>query len=308
MSSIRSTRWCFTLNNYSPEEVALLQEHVLLETSKVKFLTWGEEVGEEGTPHLQGCVFLDTTQSLVYVKRVLSPRAHWEKMAGRPQAAIDYCHKDAHNVWSWGTPPKGAGTRTDIAMMHEDLQANVPLQEISNRHFGLFLRYSRGVERWTSLNSSGLDRPAPQILWIYGESGTGKSLAAKEVVATVGPEQVYALSATPTGAWWDGYTGQKYVLMDDFRGNWMPHFQALRTLDGGQLQVAFKGGMVWLKATRFIVTSNKPPQDTYAEDPSGALMRRIVDFAWVFQIVNGERVCESSPKVHADEEWDFIAP
>ena len=47
--------WVFTLNNYTDEEVEILNG-VLEDATKCRYGVYGREVGESGTPHLQGFV------------------------------------------------------------------------------------------------------------------------------------------------------------------------------------------------------------------------------------------------------------
>lgn len=49
----RSTfrNWCFTLNNYTPEEEILIQSKV---PDEISYVAYSHEQGKEGTPHLQG--------------------------------------------------------------------------------------------------------------------------------------------------------------------------------------------------------------------------------------------------------------
>lgn len=82
-------RWAFTLNNYTKEqEEKLYKNLVLLDTNYI----YGFEVGENGTPHLQGYVeFKKKTRPIEAIK---IKEIHWEKCKGNRKQNIDYCSKD----------------------------------------------------------------------------------------------------------------------------------------------------------------------------------------------------------------------
>ena len=49
-SSIQTSRYCFTLNNYGPEDLSEICERL---RSSSNYFIIGKEIGESGTPHLQ---------------------------------------------------------------------------------------------------------------------------------------------------------------------------------------------------------------------------------------------------------------
>lgn len=78
--------WCFTFNNYSNVET--------LETIFKGFCQWyvfQEEIGANGTPHLQGTICLKTKQRLSELKHI-DPAIHWEPTKA-VKASILYCTK-----------------------------------------------------------------------------------------------------------------------------------------------------------------------------------------------------------------------
>jgi len=53
----QSFNWCFTLNNYTDEEMEQIKN--LAPSGIIQYIAFGEEIGEEGTPHLQGYLRLN---------------------------------------------------------------------------------------------------------------------------------------------------------------------------------------------------------------------------------------------------------
>jgi len=81
--------WCFTLNNYSMEEMARLEQ--LFVDGNIEYL-FGEEIGEEkGTPHLQG--YIRSKTRIRPDEKFKNKRIHWEKCRGSEEQNTRYCRK-----------------------------------------------------------------------------------------------------------------------------------------------------------------------------------------------------------------------
>lgn len=81
-------KWVFTINNYTQNEIDLLSNS---ECSIVPKIMFQSEMGEEGTPHLQG--WLEFTQKKRPMSVFKSTKIHWEKMNGSIRDNINYCGK-----------------------------------------------------------------------------------------------------------------------------------------------------------------------------------------------------------------------
>lgn len=79
--------WCFTLNNYTEEDIISLKN--ISSTVPVKYI-FQKEKGENGTPHLQGYMGFDTKLRPLSLK--LNKAIHWEKCRNI-EASINYCQK-----------------------------------------------------------------------------------------------------------------------------------------------------------------------------------------------------------------------
>ena len=88
----RKRGWCWTLNNYTEEEVRKLKKLSTLST--VEKLIFGKEVGKEcGTPHLQGYIYWSYGKTFEDMKRI-NPRLHLEAAVGGYMSQTIYCTKD----------------------------------------------------------------------------------------------------------------------------------------------------------------------------------------------------------------------
>ncbi len=89
--SIQSKRWCFTLNNPTEDDIKAFSE----DRDRFERLIFQEEMGENGTPHLQGAFTFKKKQRADGVLRRLlgHKRTHLEVMRGELQDQ-QYCNKE----------------------------------------------------------------------------------------------------------------------------------------------------------------------------------------------------------------------
>lgn len=85
------------------------------------------------------------------------------------------------------------------------------------------------------------------MLILWGDAGAGKSTDAREFDS----DRFHK----PRNRWWDGYFGQRTVIIDDFYG-WLPIDELLRMVDRAPYRVEFKGGSVEFLSKWLIITSN----------------------------------------------------
>lgn len=142
-----STRWVLTLNNPT---VAEREQWVLVFEDElvVRYGIIGDEVGEQGTPHLQGFVIFEQPCSITHVKTLLGNRLHAEKAKGTSKQAATYCKKEG-NFTEHGSFPGQQGKRTDIDSFVDwiKLQEHKPNdREIASNFPTLFTRYPRLVQ------------------------------------------------------------------------------------------------------------------------------------------------------------------
>lgn len=82
-----SRRICFTKNNYSDQDI-----ENLLDEKRFSYVIIGKEVGESGTPHLQGYAeFFKVTK---YASLAKYYKMHCEVTRGTGYEAVTYCKKD----------------------------------------------------------------------------------------------------------------------------------------------------------------------------------------------------------------------
>lgn len=84
-----SKKWCFTYNNYDNGSIGSIIS--ICELNDIKYII-GEEIGENGTPHLQG--YIHSPIKLRPIEFFKIKEIHWEKAKGTESENITYCSKD----------------------------------------------------------------------------------------------------------------------------------------------------------------------------------------------------------------------
>jgi len=253
--------WCFTDNNYTgfPPEM----------TDKMRYMVFQCELGEEtGTPHLQG--YIEFLEPVRMPKKFL-PRAHWEKKIATREDARKYCMKDDTRdeilehpgPFEFGTWDTCQGQRTDLIEFNNFIKIEKPTEyEILERFPNMVFNNLRYVQHVQRVMRNKFDRRDPNnppiITCYYGPSGAGKTRRAFE---ELGPE-CYIKTST-TKEWWQGYEGQKQVLIDEADKGFLKLCDFLHILDRYPVIVNVKGGDCQFNPTHITLTANKHPAFWY---------------------------------------------
>lgn len=229
-----------------------------------------ESTPSTGRLHFQGYILLKSPRTLKFVREILKSDPHLEKRLGSHEQAKAYCTKEESRVegpWEQGTEPK-PGKRTDILGAKKILDEGGSISEVAESNFELWCRNYKAFEKYILLKVK-VRSEAPHVIWIHGPSGTGKSKRAYEFATQ--KESFYY--KPPANKWWDGYTGQEVVVIDDYKGAWELEY-LLTLLDRYPLKVEVKGGSVEFNSKYIVITSNKRPA-RYCTDEPKQLLRRI---------------------------------
>lgn len=257
----RSRAWCFTWNN-PPEN------HDLIVLPLGDYIIYQLECGNEGTRHLQGTIYFKSAKSFDSVKQLL-PSAHLEPCKHLAKS-IEYCSKSDTRLsgpYERGQRPR-QGARNDLAELADQLRSNTSLKSIAESDPAAYIRYHRGLTAFATL----FHQPRTwemEVFVCWGPTGSGKTRYCHE--------KAPAAFWKEKGDWWDGYSGEPDVIIDEWAMD-TPITTLLRWLDRYPLRVPIKGGFVQFVAKRVFITSNIPFHDWYPNalaEHKAALARRV---------------------------------
>lgn len=307
MSRFRNA--CWTLNNYTETEEESIRNLLNSHPQRVKYLVYGMEKGENGTPHLQGYIELMNGCTLKSIKKLLGERAHIEMRRGTSEQAVTYCKKDGSFV-ELGTPSK-QGSRKDLDEVRQ-LALSEGMRAVTRTYNHQNIKVA---EAFLTHNETPRDWK-PTIKWFYGETGLGKSRKARHWLKEEGLEgDIY--TKTDGKNWWPGYDGHKGVIIDDFRDSWWSLTEMLSLLDRYEKRIEYKGGYRQFRPTHIVVTSCMSPYDCYKATGESIkqLIRRIdliehFIFEWVPKEGCTEVVAQKSTgnTIAVDLDNDEITP
>lgn len=259
-----SRAWTFTLHE---------SDWRYEENPEVKYIIYQlERAPSTGKLHIQGYVQWTKPSRMTKLKTIGLGKAHAEIARGSPEQNKAYCSKEESRVdgpWEYGEISK-QGQRNDLATALAKLDEGESLKTVIQEAPNL-LRVMRNLKEYKALTVEPRHPTQPvetTVLW--GPAGTGKSKRAFEE----NPGAYWLTLEAGRPLWWDGYEGQDTVIIDDYDGE-IPYRTLLKILDRYPLQVHTKGNMIHLSATKFVITSNKPPENWYPVEDLEPLRRRL---------------------------------
>ena len=264
-------QWIGTLNNYTDEDVVNFRAWCEKNTT---YSICGYEVAPTtGTPHLQSFHQMRGTPKFAAFK-VLFPSVDVTPV-GKDNGCVAYCAKEGKVAFEIGEyVKKTPGKRTDREELAQLALSGATMMELAQSNPVGVMTYGQGLQRLVSLSEKPRDRNIPKIVKVYfGATGTGKTRKAFDEF-----EDPYIWEPS-MNHWFDGYSGHKQVILDEFRGQ-LPLGMLLRLLDRYPMRVQYKGGSTQFVADEIIITSPMHPREWYRDvvnDRIEQLLRRITD-------------------------------
>lgn len=265
----KAKRWCYTINNPTADPTTPKDEF--------SYHVYGREVGESGTPHLQGFIIFNKPKRLNQVKNLISDKGHYEVAKGKNKQASDYCKKDG-DFQEFGTLPEENAVKGGQANKerYERAFKQAKAGDLDTIDPDLLVKHYRTFKQ-IKTDYVGDVPPLDYLpgIWIYGSSGIGKSKFARS--------QYPGAYVKNCNKWWDHYQNEENVIIDDFDDTHTCLGHHLkRWADHYAFTAETKGGSIYIRPKWIIVTSQFSIQDIFHSDHPTleALSRRfkLIDF------------------------------
>ena len=282
-----SRGWCFTWNNYTDDNIEYVKSLIDSQKPKVRYVVFGKEVGEKGTPHLQGYIYFENKQRFDSVRKLIKNN-HVEEQRGTIDQAVDYCKKE-NDFIEIGSKPVN-GKRTDLDAVYAKIKEGVSIDDIIVDTPDVYNYAHRAMHKLEDVQMRKRFRNfMTEGEWIYGPTGVGKSEYA---FSQIEKSYVYPYD----NGWCDAYRQQEIFILDEFRGQ-IPFNELLRMVDKHPNYSVRRRGREPLPflSKKVIVTSSLHPRDVFhslsGSDSLSQLYRRFK----IYQIDEDGTLHEETP-------------
>jgi hypothetical protein len=262
MSKARS--FVFTINNYTEDDV------VACDTVVCKYICYGQEVGECGTPHLQGYISFATPRTLSSVSKKLK-RAHLDVARGTVEDNVKYCSKEQHGFVERGVRPMTSSEGGSLSAQRYALaRAAAREGRFDDIPDDLHARFDKYYQRvYFAEKSKNVPDGVPHISeWMWGRSGCGKSTTARKE----NPGAYLKMR----NKWWDDYQFEETVIIDDVDPTHELKFGAFLKdyADHHKFRVEMKGSSCVIRPLKIVVTSQYPIEHCFKEPETIEALKR----------------------------------
>ncbi len=268
---MQSRNWCFT-DFEKLDLVAIYKEYKDI----IRYIGWGIEICPTTKKiHHQGWIQFVNKKRMGGVKKVFgTKKIHIESCMGNEIQNDKYCAKD--KKFEYLGKYIVQGQRTDLESIKKKLDEGANIETIAEDHFGDFIRYHAGLEKYKKICDKRLTKKFRKIEVniVCGPTGTNKTRNAVEE-----NENAFKIEGANL-KWFDGYDMESTLIIDEYNND-IPITKLLNLLDGYQLRLEIKGSFTYANWTKVIITTNLRPEELHAkakQEHVNALNRRVTNW------------------------------
>jgi len=270
---VRYRNIVFTINSVTRDNFS---ENFLIPSEVILFCIVGfEKAPTTGRQHVQGYCEFNRQVEFSHLRKWL-PHAWIARSRGNQEQNIAYCSKseDFEEYGIRGT--KKPGARTDLDRVIDIINNNPQCPMRAMIREGYVSGQQQRAAEFILKYSMQVRTEPPELIWITGPSGVGKSRMAWQIC---GYENTYVKNSL--SKWFDGYDGHENLILDDMkpltdRDDIVVMF-LLALFDVNPIRVETKGSSRQFMSSRIVITSIYEPcqilRNFVGEDPFQVVRR-----------------------------------
>lgn len=267
-------------------------------------------------PHIQAMLSFDNARSINHVAKLLGDKPQqitaWRGDSNNGYAYLIHATTDAQNKHQYDPKEVRASKGFDYVKEMEKISAEIIAKRNTKRtnidslldslYVGAITKkdledrltgsqYGKVKRQIEDVWSKYLQKRADEwrqemisqnkhvkVIWIDGNSGTGKTSLAKDIAKKF--EQEYFLSGSSKD-YFQNYAGEHIVILDEFRSNTIPYADLLKLLDPFGIEKAVNAPSRYydkaIACEVFIITSPYTPYEFYEECFKGQNLKKCID-------------------------------
>lgn len=274
----KSRSWFCVWNNpqnhideTEPEKIIYKIIEIWTENHPTRTCAINYEIGDNGTPHCH-MVLEDSNQVRFSTITNMFSGIHVEETKGNKAQAEDYIYKRepfsekkhtlVHPPVFYGEIKAHQGARNDLYIIQELLEQGKTPNQILDENF-LYRKHETMIRKhfFRLREKSTPPHRKITVYWHVGESGSGKSFFYTELCEKYGRDNIFLLTDYDGGGF-DTYCAEKYLFMDEFKGN-MKFQTLLNILDNYPTQLHCRYANALSLWDEVHITSVYPPEEIY---------------------------------------------
>lgn len=229
-----------------------------------------EDTTKDGKWHGHAFIYFKNPVTPTAVKKLFGKDEHDEKPIKNSECIKYVLNKEKRkfNFHEYGDKPMDNG----VHKMEDVLKCD-SIQEVMETMPDTYVKYRNGIKDIMQ-NKQSKNRffRQPEVIWIYGPTGTGKTKMAFENGA---------VNVTYNNGFFSDWNNEKCICIEELRGE-IPYKELLKLLDGyhNYYSINIKGGQKLIDLDKIFITSPFSPERCYHRqleynDNIDQLLRRI---------------------------------
>lgn len=277
---LQHPNWCFTFNygkeDQPPLEAALRFVNDTLPPLVDYIIAGFETAPTTGQPHVQGYIQLNKRKRLSELKKLPDAgTVHWEVAKGDEIQNREYCTKSCGDDFIEIGEAKCVNGKIQEKKRWEDAKNAAKKGDLDAVCAQIYVSHYaslRGIAR----DHLGCSKDEEDVtgIWIYGNSGSGKSHWARQTYGG-GTDKMYL---KPINKWWDGFRKDVHenVLLEDMEPSQSVLGYHLKIwADKYSFPAEIKGSTIQIRPKKIIVTSQYHPAMIWTDqETQTAILRR----------------------------------